>query len=47
MPKDQLESPFKDMYIPKNIQHNAGVVNFMYVRLFCNRLHVNTLSNAL
>ena len=35
MPKEQSESPFKDMYIPKNIQHNAGVVNFMYVRLSC------------
>ena len=35
MPKEQSESPFKDMYVPKNIQHNAGVVNFMYVRLSC------------
>ena len=35
MRKEQSESPFKDMYIPKNIQHNAGVVNFMYVRLSC------------
>ena len=34
-PKEQSESPFKDMYIPKNIQHNAGVINFMYVRLSC------------
>ena len=35
MPKEQSESPFKEMYIPKNIQHNAGVVNFMYVCLSC------------
>ena len=33
MPKEQSESPFKDMYIPKNMQHNTGVVNFMYVLL--------------
>ena len=29
MPKKEPESIFKDMYVPKNIQHNAGVVNFM------------------
>lgn len=29
MAKKEPESIFKDMYVPKNIQHNAGVVNFM------------------
>ena len=29
MAKKEAQSIFKDMYVQKNIQHNAGVVNFM------------------